>query len=71
MSNLDEGGLTVDAGPPRMAEMEDCAQRGCLRIAEVTVTHSVMTRATGSTATVMGEVMAAGGDVVDDMVRKS
>ena len=43
----------VEAGPPRIAEMEDCAQRGCFRIADVTVTHSVTTKATGSTATVI------------------
>jgi len=61
--------MTVDAGPPRMAEMEDCAQRGCFRIADVTVTHSVTTRATGSTATVIGEVVAMEEDVADDMVR--
>ena len=47
-------GVVVDAGPPKIAEMEDCAQRGCFRIADVTVTHSVTTNATGSTATVMG-----------------
>ena len=36
--------------PPRMAETEDCAQRACFLIAEVTVMHSVVTKATGSTA---------------------
>lgn len=33
-----------------MAETDECAQRACLRMAEVTVIHSVVTRATGSTA---------------------
>lgn len=37
-------------------------------MADVTVTHSVMTRATGSTATVIGEVVVIGGDVAVDMV---
>jgi len=46
-------GVVVEAGPPKIAEMEDCAQRGCFRIADVTVTHSVTTNATGSTATVI------------------
>lgn len=36
--------------PPRMAETDDCAQRACFLIAEVTVMHSVVIRATGSTA---------------------
>lgn len=36
-----------------MDEMEECAQRACLRIALVTVIHSVTTRATGSIATVV------------------
>lgn len=34
-----------------MADTDECAQRACLRIAEVTVMHSVITSATGSTAT--------------------
>jgi hypothetical protein len=37
-----------------MAATEECAQRACFRIADVTVIHSVTTRATGLTATVMG-----------------
>lgn len=37
--------------PPRIAETEECAHRACLRIADVTVIHSVVIRATGSTAT--------------------
>jgi hypothetical protein len=37
-----------------MAATEECAHRACLRIADVTVIHSVTTRATGLTATVMG-----------------
>jgi len=46
-------GVVVEAGPPKIADMEDCAQRGCFRMADVTVTHSVTTNATGSTATVI------------------
>jgi len=37
-----------------MAATEECAQRACFRIADVTVMHSVTTRATGLTATVIG-----------------
>ena len=37
-----------------MAETDECAHLACLRMAEVTVMHSVMTRATGSIATVIG-----------------
>jgi len=37
-----------------MAATDECAQRACFRIADVTVIHSVTTRATGLTATVMG-----------------
>lgn len=40
--------------PPKIAATDECAQRACLRIAEVTVMHSVTTSATGLTATVMG-----------------
>lgn len=40
--------------PPKMADTDECAQRACLRIADVTVMHSVTTRATGLTATEMG-----------------
>ena len=36
--------------PPNIAETEECAQRACLRIAEVTVMHSVVINAIGSTA---------------------
>lgn len=39
---------------PSMAATEECAQRACFRIADVTVMHSVTTRATGLTATVIG-----------------
>jgi hypothetical protein len=39
--------------PPRIAETEECAHRGFLRIADVTVIHSVVINATGSTATEM------------------
>jgi hypothetical protein len=42
------------AEEPRIEEMELWAQRACLRIAEVTVMHSVTTSATGSIATVKG-----------------
>jgi hypothetical protein len=46
-----------------MAATEDCAQRACLRMADVTVMHSVTTRSTGSTAMVArtGRVRARGG----------
>lgn len=37
--------------PPRIEDTDECAQRACLRMAEVTVIHSVVIRATGSTAT--------------------
>ena len=33
-----------------MAETDECAHRACFLIAEVTVIHSVVIRATGSTA---------------------
>lgn len=36
--------------PPNIEETDECAQRACFRIAEVTVIHSVVIRATGSTA---------------------
>jgi hypothetical protein len=36
---------------PRIAETEECAQRACFRMADVTVIHSVVIKATGSTAT--------------------
>jgi hypothetical protein len=39
---------------PSIAATDECAQRACFRIADVTVMHSVTTRATGLTATVMG-----------------
>lgn len=34
-----------------MAETDECAQRACFLMADVTVMHSVVIRATGSTAT--------------------
>ena len=37
--------------PPRIVETEACAHLGCFRIAEVIVMHSVVIKATGSTAT--------------------
>ena len=39
--------------PPKIADTEECALRACLRMAEVTVIHSVVIKATGSTATEM------------------
>jgi hypothetical protein len=36
--------------PPRIAATEECAHLACLRMAEVTVMHSVVTSATGSMA---------------------
>lgn len=46
------GGLLEEL--PSIAATEECAQRACLRIADVTVMHSVTTSATGFTATVTG-----------------
>ena len=46
-------GVLLD-DPPSIAATEECAQRACFRIAEVTVMHSVTTSATGLTATVIG-----------------
>lgn len=40
-----------------MADTDECAQRACFRIADVTVMHSVTTSATGLTATVMGRAL--------------
>jgi hypothetical protein len=37
--------------PPRIADTEECAHRACFRMADVTVIHSVVINATGSTAT--------------------
>lgn len=42
-----------------MAETEECAHRACFRIAEVTVMHSVVIRATGSTAIVISWTIGA------------
>jgi hypothetical protein len=39
---------------PRIAATDEWAHRACFRMADVTVIHSVTTRATGLTATVMG-----------------
>lgn len=41
-----------------MADTEEWAHRACLRMAEVTVMHSVMTNATGSMARVSGRRVA-------------
>jgi hypothetical protein len=50
-----------------MAETEECAQRACLRMAEVTVIHSVVTKATGSTAMGSDEVdMAENGEAAGE-----
>jgi hypothetical protein len=46
--------------PPRMAATLECAQRACLRIADVTVMHSVATRPTASTAMVTGACAVSG-----------
>ena len=43
--------------PPRIADTDECAHRACLRIADVTVIHSVVINATGSTATDTGVVL--------------
>ena len=40
----------AEGTPPKMAETDECAHRACFRIADVTVIHSVVTRATGSIA---------------------
>ncbi len=40
--------------PPKIVETDECAHRACFRMAAVTVMHSVVTRATGSTATETG-----------------
>lgn len=42
--------------PPRIEETDEPAHRACLRIAEVTVMHSDMTKGTGSTATATGRL---------------
>lgn len=42
--------------PPRMEDTEECAQRACLRMTEVTLMHSEMTSETGSTATDTGRL---------------
>jgi hypothetical protein len=51
-----EDGGRLAAPPPRIADTEDWAQRACLRMADVTVIHSVMIRATGSMATLTARV---------------
>jgi hypothetical protein len=43
--------------PPRIADTEECAHLACFRMADVTVIHSVVIKATGSTATDMGDVL--------------
>lgn len=51
ISSLEEG---AGALPPKIADTDECAHRACLRMADVTVIHSVTTSATGSIATDMG-----------------
>ena len=46
-----------------MAATEECAHRACLRMADVTVIHSVITRAIGSMATVIGRFAWGDGTV--------
>jgi hypothetical protein len=43
--------------PPRIADTEECAHLACFRMADVTVIHSVVIKATGSTATDTGVVL--------------
>jgi hypothetical protein len=43
--------------PPKIAETEECAHLACFRMADVTVMHSVVIKATGSTATDTGVVL--------------
>ncbi len=43
--------------PPRIADTEECAHLACFRMADVTVMHSVVIKATGSTATDTGVVL--------------
>ena len=43
-----------------MAETDECAHRACFLIAEVTVIHSVVIKATGSTAIDILESLVAG-----------
>lgn len=50
----------LPAPPPRIAETELCAHRACLRIAEVTVIHSLTTKPTGSTAIDVGRRTGCG-----------
>ena len=40
----------AEGTPPKIADTDECAHRACFRIADVTVIHSVVTRATGSMA---------------------
>ena len=56
------------AEEPRMEEMELWAQRACLRMAEVTVMHSVTTSATGSIATGTGPERRGRGRPLSAMV---
>jgi hypothetical protein len=43
--------------PPKIADTEECAHLACFRMADVTVIHSVVIKATGSTATETGVVL--------------
>ena len=42
--------VAIAGPPPRIADTDECAHRACFLIADVTVIHSVVIRATGSTA---------------------
>jgi hypothetical protein len=46
-------GLVGTELPPNIVDTEECAHRGFFRMADVTVIHSVVIKATGSTATEM------------------
>lgn len=50
--------VCLEVPPPNMADTDECAHRACLRMADVTVIHSVTTSATGSMATVAGLELA-------------
>lgn len=50
-------GPRVAVPPPRMEATDECAHRACLRMADVTVIHSVVMRATGSISTDIGKAI--------------
>ena len=47
-------GPRVAVPPPKIDATDECAHRACFRMAEVTVMHSVVMRATGSIVTEIG-----------------